>query len=127
MRAHGRTIDRMIPADVAGYPVNYGFVSQTVSYAGDPFDALILGPPVSGGRLVSAVVVGVMWMEDEKGLHSKGGAVAYRWQRTPLHTLTTDVQREIGDFSRPYRQHEAAGCPRCRAGAPSRKVWRTSP
>ena len=49
MRANARAIDRMMPEEVGGYPVNYGFVPQTVSYDGDPFDALVLGPPVSGG------------------------------------------------------------------------------
>jgi hypothetical protein len=38
MGANARTIDRMIPTDVGGYPVNYGFVPQTVSYDGDPFE-----------------------------------------------------------------------------------------
>ena len=50
MRANARAIDRMIPESVGGYPVNYGFVPQTVSYDGDPFDALILGPPIEGGK-----------------------------------------------------------------------------
>ena len=33
-------IDRVMPESVGGYPVNYGFVPQTISYDGDPFDAL---------------------------------------------------------------------------------------
>ena len=32
MRANARAIDRMMPEEVGGYPVNYGFVPQTVSY-----------------------------------------------------------------------------------------------
>src|SRR5688572_23382125 len=65
MRANARAVDRVIPQDVGGYPVNYGFVPQTVSYDGDPFDALVLGPPLPGGRMVRGVIVGVMFMEDE--------------------------------------------------------------
>ena len=42
MAANARAIDREIPESVGGYPVNYGFVPQTVSYDGDPFDALVL-------------------------------------------------------------------------------------
>ena len=61
----------MIPESVGGYPVNYGFVPQTVSYDGDPFDALVLGPAIDGGETVRGVVVGLMYMEDEKGLDSK--------------------------------------------------------
>ena len=71
MGANRRALDRTIPAEVGGYPVNYGFVPQTVSYDGDPFDVLVLGPAIEGGRLVRGVIVGVMRMEDEKGLDSK--------------------------------------------------------
>ena len=35
--ANARAIDCVIPESVGGYPVNYGFVPQTVSYDGDPF------------------------------------------------------------------------------------------
>ena len=51
--------------------MNYGFVPQTVSYDGDPFDILVLGPPLAGGSLVRGIIVGLMQMEDEKGLDSK--------------------------------------------------------
>ena len=71
MGKNARAIDRVIPESVGGYPVNYGFVPQTVSYDGDPFDALVLGPAIDGGETVRGVVVGLMYMEDEKGLDSK--------------------------------------------------------
>ena len=71
MRANARAIDRVMPPEIGGYPVNYGFVPQTVSYDGDPFDALVLGPPLEGGALMRGTIVGVMFMEDEKGLDSK--------------------------------------------------------
>ena len=106
MAADLRTIDRMIPEDVGGYPINYGFVPQTISYDGDPFDALVLGPPLEGGRLVRGVAVGVMFMEDEKGLDSKvvlspvDGADRARYQ------LTESIRREVGDYFRRYKQHE---------------------
>ncbi len=45
INANARAIDRMIPEDVGGYPVNYGFVPQTISYDGDPFDAWSSGRP----------------------------------------------------------------------------------
>ena len=71
INANARAIDRVIPEDVGGYPVNYGFVPQTISYDGDPFDVLVLGPPLAGGTMVRGVVVGLMHMEDEKGLDLK--------------------------------------------------------
>ena len=69
--ANKRIVDRVMPASVGGYPVNYGFVPQTVLYDGDPFDALVLGPPIEGGTAVAGIAVGIMHMEDEKGLDSK--------------------------------------------------------
>jgi len=106
MGANARAIDRVIPQSVGGYPVNYGFVPRTVSYDGDPFDALVLGPPLPGGRMVRGVIVGVMFMEDEKGLDSK--VVLSLTDRTgqPRHQLTADVQREIGDYFKRYKLHE---------------------
>jgi inorganic pyrophosphatase len=107
MRANERKIDRMIPADVGGYPVNYGFVPQTISYDGDPFDALVLGPPAAAGELVRGAIVGVMFMEDEKGLDSKVVLTPIDRDGRPLHNLDSAVQREIGDYFRRYKQHEA--------------------
>lgn len=107
MRANTRAIDRMMPANIGGYPVNYGFVPQTVSYDGDPFDALVLGPPLAGGRLVRGVIVGLMLMEDEKGIDSK--VVLSTVDRTgrPVHALTAADQRRIGDYFKRYKEHEA--------------------
>ena len=42
MVRNARAIDRMMPESLGGYPVNYGMVPQTISYDGDPFDALVL-------------------------------------------------------------------------------------
>ena len=35
MRANARAIDRIIPGDLGGYPINYGFVPQTISWCWD--------------------------------------------------------------------------------------------
>jgi inorganic pyrophosphatase len=107
MGEHRRVIDRMIPADVGGYPVNYGFVPQTVSYDGDPFDALVLGPTIEGGSLVRGVIVGLMKMEDEKGLDSKVVLSRIGGDGRPLHGLTPAIQQEIGDYFQRYKRHES--------------------
>lgn len=107
MGANRRAVDRVLPEDVGGYPVNYGFVPQTVSYDGDPFDVLVLGPPIDGGTLVRGVVVGVMRMEDEKGLDSKVVLSRAGADGRPLHALTVNDQRRIGEYFRRYKQHEA--------------------
>jgi inorganic pyrophosphatase len=107
MRANARAIDRVMPESVGGYPVNYGFVPQTVSYDGDPFDALVLGPAIAGGETVRGILVGLMYMEDEKGLDSK--VVLSRPGRNgrPLHELTTGDQHRIAEYFRRYKEHES--------------------
>ena len=106
MAANRRAVDRTMPASVGGYPVNYGFVPQTVSYDGDPFDVLVLGPPVDGGSLVRGVIVGLMRMEDEKGLDAKVVISRIGRDRRPLHALTPEEQQRIGEYFRRYKAHE---------------------
>jgi inorganic pyrophosphatase len=106
IRANVRAIDRVIPERIGGYPVNYGFVPQTISYDGDPFDVLVLGPALDGGSLVRGVIVGVMFMEDEKGHDSKVVVSLQRPDRRPVHELTERDRREIGDYFRKYRDGE---------------------
>lgn len=101
-----RVIDRVIPEDLGGYPVNYGFVPQTVSYDGDPFDVLVLGPPIAGGRLVRGVIVGLMHMEDEKGLDSKVVMSPVDRNGRATHGLTAEEEQRIGDYFRRYKLHE---------------------
>jgi len=107
MRANRRAIDRIMPDSLGGYPVNYGFVPQTVSYDGDPFDVLVLGPPIEGGSIVSGVIVGLMHMEDEKGLDSKVVISRVDARGQPLHALTAEDRERIGGYFRVYKTHEA--------------------
>jgi inorganic pyrophosphatase len=107
MRANARALDRVIPAEIGGYPVNYGFVPQTVSDDGDPFDALVLGPPLPGGTVVRGAIVGVMYMEDEKGLDSKVVLSVTEPDGRPRDQLTSSDQKPIADYFRRYKQHEA--------------------
>jgi inorganic pyrophosphatase len=100
-------LDRVIPEEVGGYPVNYGFVPQTVSYDGDPFDALVLGPPLPEGEVVSGTIVGVMFMEDEKGWDAKVVLSPAGPDGRPRLTLTEDDRQTIGEFFRRYKQHES--------------------
>jgi inorganic pyrophosphatase len=104
--ANARKIDRMIPRSIGGYPVNYGIVPQTISYDGDPFDILVLGPAIKGGTLVRGVIVGVMFMEDEKGLDSKVVVSRTGPDGQPLHQLTPKLQQEIGDYFKRYKENQ---------------------
>jgi inorganic pyrophosphatase len=109
MRENARALDRTLPAEIGGYPVNYGFVPQTVSYDGDPFDALVLGPPLPGGRFVRGVIVGLMLMEDEKGLDSKVVLALPGPDGRPAQALTPVQRNGIAGFFRRYKAYEPDG------------------
>ena len=106
MRQNARAIDRMMPESVGGYPVNYGFVPQTVSYDGDPFDVLVLGPALAGGTVVTGRIVGLMQMEDEKGLDSKVVLSPTDASGRNTEPLTEAERKRIGDYFKRYKAHE---------------------
>lgn len=106
MTANARRVDRVMPKTLGGYPVNYGFVPQSVSYDGDPFDILVLGPPLPGGEFVKGTIVGVMLMEDEKGPDSKVVVSPLDKTGKPLYQLTDSDKKRMGDFFARYKEHE---------------------
>ena len=106
MKANARAIDRVMPREVGGYPVNYGFVPQTVSYDGDPFDVLVLGPAVRGGALMPGIIVGVMFMEDEKGPDSKVVVSPVDGIGRVRYPLSQADRKAIGDYFARYKRHE---------------------
>lgn len=54
------------------YPGNYGFIPHTLSEDGDPVDVLVIGRvPVMPGAVLPSRPVGVLVMEDEKGMDEK--------------------------------------------------------
>jgi inorganic pyrophosphatase len=54
------------------YPGDYGFIAEAWGEDGDPLDALvILGDPTFPGCVITARVVGVFYMEDDKGRDTK--------------------------------------------------------
>lgn len=105
MAKHALALDRVIPEDPGGYPANYGFVPQTISYDGDPFDVLVLGDPIPGGTLVRGIAVGVLHMEDDKGLDTKVVISPADERGTPLHPLTADDRRRMAEYFARYKQH----------------------
>jgi inorganic pyrophosphatase len=97
-------VDRVMSESVGGYPVNYGYVPQTISFDGDPFDVLVLGPPLEGGQLVRGHIVGILYMDDEKGPDMKVVV-------TPVasdHALTEADKARIGAFFDAYKKPERA-------------------
>jgi inorganic pyrophosphatase len=107
MGANALAIDRIIPEEVGGYPINYGFVPQTVSYDGDPFDVLVLGPAIPGGRLVRGAIVGLMFMEDDNALDAKVVLSRAGADGRPVDRLTDRDRQDVSDYFRRYKQHES--------------------
>ncbi|HJR59924.1 MAG TPA: inorganic diphosphatase [Vicinamibacterales bacterium] len=105
MGANRLRLDRVMPPGLA-YPVNYGFVPQTVSYDGDPFDVLVLGPALETGTILPGVMLGIMHMTDEKGLDSKVVVSPLDAAGKPRFTLTSAERERIGTFFQRYKRHE---------------------
>jgi inorganic pyrophosphatase len=106
MAANASAVDRVIPEDVGGYPVNYGFVPQTVSYDGDPFDALVLGPPLAHGTTVRGVPVASMRMFDQGIVDSKVVLSPVDGRGRARHALTVEQQQAIAAYFSRYKRHE---------------------
>lgn len=106
MATNAPALDRMIPEKIGGYPINYGIVPQTVSYDGDPFDVLVLGPPLKTGERVKGVIVGLMHMTDEKGLDSKVVISRVGGDGRPLHQLTDADRKQVADYFNRYKRDD---------------------
>lgn len=64
-------VDRFVSTPMY-YPCNYGFIPHTLSEDGDPADVLVVSDfPVVPGAVIEAKPVGVLIMEDEKGMDEK--------------------------------------------------------
>lgn len=64
-------VDRFL-ATAMSYPWNYGFVPCTLSEDGDPVDVLVPTPwPLVPGAVIPARPIGILEMEDEKGVDHK--------------------------------------------------------
>jgi inorganic pyrophosphatase len=86
-------VDRFVATPMY-YPCNYGFIPHTLSDDGDPCDVLVISDfPVVPGAVIAAKPVGVLIMEDEKGMDEKILAV-------PANKLNSSFEsaNEIGDL-----------------------------
>jgi inorganic pyrophosphatase len=64
-------VDRFI-ATPMHYPCNYGFIPNTLSDDGDPADVLVIAEfPIIPGAVIPSKPIGVLIMEDEKGMDEK--------------------------------------------------------
>lgn len=77
-------VDRFI-ATAMHYPVNYGYVPQTLSKDGDPADVLVLTPlQLNCGVVIRCRPIGMLQMTDESGEDAKILAVPVN-KLTPLY------------------------------------------
>jgi inorganic pyrophosphatase len=74
-------VDRFLTTPMF-YPVNYGYIPNTLSEDGDPVDVLVVTPvPLINGSVIRCRVVGMLKMTDESGVDAKLLAV-------PINKLT---------------------------------------
>lgn len=101
-----REIDRMIPAELGGYPINYGFMPQTISYDGDPADVLVLGPTLEGGTVVKGRIVALMGMMDTGDIDSKVVISPLDASGAPLYALEPAHREQMERFFNTYKNHD---------------------
>lgn len=95
------------------YPLNYGFIPNTLSEDGDPTDVLVLSrQAVVPGAVIRARPVGVLLMEDESGVDAKIVAVphekvdnAYQGMRD-VQDLPESLRNQIKHFFEHYKDLE---------------------
>jgi inorganic pyrophosphatase len=94
-----------------GYPVDYGFIEETLGEDGDPLDALVLlRNPVFPGVMVEARAIGVFLMSDEAGPDAKIIAVPAgdpRWEHvTDIDDVPSQIRGQIEHFFTHYKDLE---------------------
>jgi len=72
-------VDRFLYTSMR-YPGNYGFIPHTLSGDGDPCDVIVANTrALVPGSVISTRIVGVLMMEDEKGVDEKLLGVPSSW------------------------------------------------
>jgi inorganic pyrophosphatase len=83
-------VDRFLSTPMV-YPCNYGYVPATLSDDGDPIDVLVVAPyPLLSMSVISVRPIGMLAMEDEKGMDYKIVAVP-----------TSDISELYDDVNEP--------------------------
>jgi inorganic pyrophosphatase len=103
-------LDRMLFTSTR-YPLDYGFVPETLAEDGDPLDAMVvLEEPTFPACAIRARPVGVFWMNDEHGPDAKILAVPAHDPRyaevRDLPDIPGHLRDEIGHFFDIYKELE---------------------
>ena len=95
------------------YPYNYGYIPETLEEDGDPLDVLvIMEDPVLPGSYIRIKPIGVLIMEDEKGIDRKLIAVPHkkidpRYENiNDIDDLGEAVKLKIKHFFERYKELE---------------------
>jgi inorganic pyrophosphatase len=119
-------LDRMIPSSVV-FPIEYGFVPQTWYDDNDPLDIMVMSyEPLEVGCIVRVRVIGVLEIEDEKGVDSKILSVLVDDARFEgVHDIG-DVHahqlREIQEFFETYKRLEPHKWVKVKGWEPGKKA-----
>jgi inorganic pyrophosphatase len=98
-------LDRVLPYPYF-YPYAYGFIPNTLAMDGDDLDALIITDiPLKKNNKYKARVVGVLVMEDEKGMDEKVLCVLYEDSNdiNDISDFEPDVLHNIKWFFENYK------------------------
>lgn len=103
-------LDRVMYSPVY-YPADYGFLENTLADDGDPLDAMVLTThPTFPGCIITAKVIGMFIMEDEKGRDEKIMSVPKDDPRfnniNSLYDLEEHILREYRHFFSVYKDLE---------------------
>lgn len=100
-------VDRFIATPMY-YPCNYGFVPHTLSEDGDPIDVLVIADyPLLPGSVISAKPIGVLVMEDEKGMDEKILAVPAKKLNSQFEAIENinEVSKNLLEKIRHFFEH----------------------
>lgn len=98
-------LDRIIYSSFH-YPVNYGFIPQTLGHDGDPLDILVLcSQPIQALCLVQATVIGNMQMIDSGEKDDKIIAVATKDPSVNHITSIAELPRHFISELKNYFEH----------------------
>jgi inorganic pyrophosphatase len=98
-------VDRILP-DPYVYPYSYGFIENTLAMDGDDLDALIVTEtPLKNDARYDVYIIGVLVMEDEKGMDEKVLCVLEGdYERIQnIHDLSNEIKNNIHWFFSKYK------------------------
>lgn len=112
MKSGALFVDRFLHTSMI-YPSNYGFIPGTLGEDGDPLDILVVTPmPVVAGSVIRSRPVGVLLMDDEKGVDEKILAVPVDALNPFYSNVKTHIDlppllvRQIEHFFKHYKDLE---------------------